>query len=157
AGKTLTTYVWSAENILGLWEMSTYKVIGGGASIRPLAAGQYLLEFQVGGTTFYRFAFSVATMPSDDPYQPPGQRYFVEGAWNEYGNLFFQRNDPESALRFTTWLQDKSGHPTEKAAHYLVELVRGRDGRVIGRDQGELRELQHWLQFDSLLHSTTEN
>jgi hypothetical protein len=78
SGQALTTYVWSAENILGLWEMSDYKVLGGEDSIKPLSAGAYTLEFQLEGKTFYRLPFSVATVPSDDPYQSPGTRYFIE-------------------------------------------------------------------------------
>src|SRR5581483_11240962 len=70
-GKTLATYVWSAENISGLWELSGYKVLGGYESLKPLAEGRYVLEFDVEGTPFYRFPFSVRTAPSDDPYAPP--------------------------------------------------------------------------------------
>lgn len=147
-GAVLTTYVWSAENISGLWELSNYKVIGGGQSIRVLAAGKYELEFQIEGKPFYRFAFSVDTLPSDDPYQAAGTRFFLDGPWSEYGNVFYQRNDPQQSLRFTVWVQDKAGHAKEKSLPYSAELVRGRDGRVIGRDTGELRADQHWRQLD---------
>jgi hypothetical protein len=147
-GAVLATYVWSAENIGGLWELSNYKVIGGEQSIRPLAAGNYELEFLLEGKPFQRFAFAVDTLPSDDPYQPPGTRFFLDGAWSEYGNVFYQRNDPQSSLRFTVWVQDKSGHAQQKSLPYAAELVRMRDGRVIGRDTGELRLDQHWRQLD---------
>lgn len=147
-GAVLTTYVWSAENIGGLWELSNYKVIGGEQSIRPLAAGKYELEFLLEGKSFQRFAFTVDTLPSDDPYQPPGTRYFLDGAWSEYGNVFYQRNDPQQSLRFSTWVQERAGHAQQKSLPYSAELVRGRDGRVIGRDAGELRADQHWRQLD---------
>jgi hypothetical protein len=147
-GQSLATYVWSAENISGLWEMSDYKVLGGEQSIKPLGAGSYSLEFQIEGKPFYRFPFSVAALPSDDPYQPPGTRYFIDGPWSAYGNLFYQRNDPQSSLRFTTWVEDRAGHPQEKSSPYIVELTSTRDGRVIARNQGELRANQQWRQLD---------
>ena len=36
-GRVLTTYVWYAESIGGLWEMSRYKVVGGYAAVQPLS------------------------------------------------------------------------------------------------------------------------
>ena len=84
-GQVLETDVWYAENISGLWELSEYKVLGG--ATKQLTAGRYTLEFQADGTPFYRFAFAVATAPSDDPYQPPGTRYFIDGPWSEYEPL----------------------------------------------------------------------
>src|SRR5688572_30484669 len=101
-GKVLNTYVWYGESIGGLWKLSRYKVIGGYQSVKPLTAGNYLLEFAADDKPFTRFPFSVVETKSDDPYQPAGNRYFIEGAWNEYGNMFYQRNDPQSSLTFTT-------------------------------------------------------
>jgi len=143
-GQLLDTYVWYAENISGLWELSNYKVLGG--TVKQLGAGHYTLEFQADGATFYRFPFTVLTAASDDPYQPPGTRNFIDGAWNEYGNVFYQRNDPDSTLRFTTWVQDKITHPQQKSVPYAAQLLRG--GKVIGQDAGELRADQQWKQLD---------
>lgn len=147
-GQVLATYVWSAENISGLWELSNYKVLGGAHTIRPLAAGNYTLEFQIEGAPFQRIAFVVATVPSDDPYQPPGTRYFLQGPWNDYGNVFYRRNDPQSTLRFSAWVQDKAGHAQEKSLPYSVQLLRVKDRAVIGTDEGTLRADQHWRQLD---------
>lgn len=43
--------------------------IGGslGAKVEP---GDYLLEFEADGETFYRFPFSVVKLSRDDPYDP---------------------------------------------------------------------------------------
>jgi hypothetical protein len=54
-------------------------------------------------------------------------------------------------LRFTVWIQDKAGHTQQKSLPYSIELVRVRDNRVIGRDQGDLRADQHWRQLDASL------
>jgi len=155
-GQVLTTYVWSAESISGLWELSSYKVLGGEQNIKPLAAGNYTLEFQIEGVPFQRFAFSVSTLPSDDPYQAAGTRWFIDGPWSEYGNVFYQRNDPQSSVRFTVWVEDKAGHAQQKSVPYSAELVRLRDGAVIGRDESTLRADQHWRQLDVSFHLAGE-
>ena len=149
-GQSLGTYVWYAQNISGLWELSEYKVLGGVA--KSLDAGNYTLEFQADGAPFYRVAFAVSTAPSDDPYSPPGTRYFIDGPWSEYGNIFYQRNDPESSLRFTAWVQDRLTHPQRKSKPYAAQLLRMRDGKVIARDQGDLHAGPQWRQLDVLFH-----
>lgn len=147
-GQSLGTYVWSAESIGGLWELSNYKVLGGYESLKPLAAGSYMLEFQIEGAPFYRFPFSVSSLPGDDPYQAAGTRWFIDGAWNDYGNVFYQRNDPQSTFRFTTWVRDKVGHAQPRSAPYLAHLVRTKDGKVLGEDKGTLRLDPQWRQLD---------
>lgn len=147
-GKALNTYVWYAENISGLWELSRYKVVGGYEAVKPLAAGNYVLEFAIDDKPFYRFPISVFQIKSDDPYQPAGDRYFIEGPWNEYGNIFYQRNDPQSSLRFTTWVQDKAGHQNKTPVPYDVKLVSARDGRVLASHTGSLRLEPRWLKAD---------
>ena len=150
-GTVLNTYVWYARNSVGLWELNGYKVVGGHEAVKPLAAGDYVLEFAMGDRPFYRFPFSVVEMKSDDPYMPPGARYFIEGAWNDYGNIFYQRNDPESSFRFTTWLQEKSGRETKRSVSYEVKVVRERDGKMLAEDAGTLRLETRWLKVDFLL------
>ena len=150
-GKLLNTYVWYVENISGLWELSRYKVIGGHESVKPLTAGNYVLEFAIEDKPFYRFPISVVQIKNDDPYQPAGDRYFIEGPWNEYGNIFYQRNDPQSVLKFTTWVQDKAGHQNKTPVPYDLKLVSLRDGRVVAEDSGSLRLEPRWLKADLLL------
>jgi hypothetical protein len=147
-GKVLNTYVWYAESIGGLWEMSRYKVVGGYESVKPLGAGNYSLEFTLEDKPFYRFPFSVVVIKSDDPYAAAGNRYFIEGAWNEYGNIYYQRNDPQSILTFTAWVQDKAGHQNKNSVSYDVKLVSARDGRVLAGFDGTLRLEPRWLKAD---------
>jgi hypothetical protein len=125
-GQLLNTYMWYAERIGGIWEMGRYKVVGGYESVKPLAAGDYVLEFAADDKLFQKFAFSVVAVKSDDPYQAAGHRYFIDGAWAEYGNLYYQRNDPQSSFAFTTWVQDRAGRETKRSVPYEVKLVRGR-------------------------------
>jgi hypothetical protein len=147
-GTVLNTYVWYASSIGGLWELGNYKVLGGFEAIKPLTAGNYQLEFALEDKPFYVFPFSVSEMKNDDPYQAAGLRYFIEGAWNEYGNVFYQRNDPASTLRFTTWLQDKSGHVRKESVPSDIKLIRLRDNKVIGEAVDQLRLEPRWQQAD---------
>ncbi|HKO59949.1 MAG TPA: hypothetical protein VJV03_02215 [Pyrinomonadaceae bacterium] len=150
-GKALSTYVWYASQIGSLWELSRYKIIGGHQSVQPLTAGSYVLEFAANDKPFYRFPFTVTEGKNEDPYQPAGARYFVEGAWNEYGNIFYQRNAPESVLKFTTWVQDKSGKPTTTLTPYDLKLVSLKDGKVVGEDSGAYKLEPRWQKADMLL------
>ena len=68
--------------------------------------------------------------------------------WNEYGNIYYQRNDPQSSLTFTTWIQDKVGHLNKASVPYDVKLVNVRDGRVLATHTGTLRLEPRWLKAD---------
>jgi len=150
-GKSLNTYVWYGETIAGLWELSRYKVVGGYQAVKPLTAGNYVLEFAANDKPFYRFPFTIIEGKNEDPYQPAGTRYFIEGPWNEYGNIFYQRNDPESSLRFTTWVQDRTGKPATASTPYELKLVSLKDGKVVGEDSGSFRLEPRWQKADLLL------
>lgn len=152
-GRQLNTYVWYGESIGGLWELSRYKVIGGYESVKPLSTGNYVLEFTANDKLFYRFPFSVVEGKNEDPYQPPGTRYFIEGPWNEYGNIFYQRNDPESPFKLTLWLHDKAGKESKTLTPYELKLLSGRDGKVIAEDSGSFRLEPRWQKADLLLRA----
>jgi hypothetical protein len=154
SGKPLNTYVWYAENFSGLWELSRYKVVGGYEAIKPLGTGDFVLEFAIEEKPFYRFPFSVTSAKIEDPYQPAGTRYFIEGPWNEYGNLFYQRNDPQSSLRFSTWVQEKTGKDAKRSVPYKVELSRVKDGKILAEDVATLRLEPRWRQADLSLRPT---
>ena len=151
-GKIINTYVWYGHNITGLWELSSYKVLGGHQSVKPLSAGNYSLEFAADDKPFYRFPFSVVEGKNEDPYQPAGMRYFIEGAWNEYGNIFYQRNDPESVLKFTTWLQGKSDKDGRPWTPYELKLVNLKTGNLVAEDSGKFLLKPGWQKADLLLH-----
>lgn len=150
-GKVLNTYVWYGESISGLWELSNYKVIGGYESVKPLATGNYILEFAAEDKPFYRFPFSIVQGKNEDPYQPAGSRYYIQGAWNEYGNIFYQRNDPESPLRFTTWVQHMRGVDDKAAVPYDLKLINLNGDRLVAQDSGRLNLQPRWLKADLLL------
>ena len=150
-GRVLNTYVWYGEIITSLWELSNYKVLGGYQSVKPLAAGNYLLEFAADDKPFYRFPFSVVQGKNEDPYQPAGPRYYIQGAWNDYGNIFYQRNDPESPLRFTTWVQHMRGVDDKASVPYDLKLINLKNDGLMAQDSGTLLLQPRWLKADLLL------
>ena len=44
-GQPLNTYVFYAEKITSMWEISRYEVVGGPQAVKPLAVGSYSLDF----------------------------------------------------------------------------------------------------------------
>src|ERR1044071_9054878 len=151
-GKLLNTYVWYASSIGGLWELSHYKVVGGYEAVQPLTPGNYLLEFAAEDKPFTRFPFSVIEVKNADPYKPAGNSYFIKGAWDEYGNIFYQRNDPASVLTFTTWVQDVRGSQNQASIPHDVKLLNLKDGKAIGEEIGTLTMEPHWLEFKVFFH-----
>jgi hypothetical protein len=151
-GTLLNTYVWYASSVGGLWELARYKVVGGYEAVKPLRAGAYFLEFAVEDKPFYRFPFSVVEVKSEDPYQPAGTRYLLEGPWNDYGNIYYQRNDPAQSLSFSMYIQDRTGDGRgRRGVPYEMKLVRERDGRVLAQDVATLRMEPRWLRLQTLL------
>lgn len=151
-GKVLNTYVWYVDKFGGL---SRYKVLGGAESAKPLATGNYLLEFAADGKPFYRFPFRVVEGKNENPYEASGARYFIDGPWSEYGNIYYQRNDPKSSLQLTVWVQDKHATETRSTTPYELKLINSKDGRVVGEDTGRLRLEPRWQQADLLLLSAS--
>ena len=131
-GQTLATYVWYAENVSTLWVMNRFKVIGGPSAIKPLEPGNYVLEFAIEDKPFYRFPFSVSMAKSDDAYNP-GDLYFLDGLWSEYGGLYYP--NVNRYLQFNVWLRAR-GKPKREGTQYELKLIRESDGKVIAEDAG---------------------
>jgi hypothetical protein len=133
-GQALNTYVWYANKITTLWEMTRYEVVGGLQSVKPLAVGSYVLEFALEDKVFQRFPFSVSTVESKDVYRPE-TIYLLDGPWSDYAELYFPKPD-----RFTQlWvsLRDKENNgPRPKEIQYALKLVRERDGKLIAEGGG---------------------
>jgi hypothetical protein len=93
---------------------------------QPLGAGDYVLEFLVEGTPFYRFPFTVEVAESDDPYNPE-TRYYLEGPWDDYAYIYIPDNNPAAAPTFSIWLRDKEAPLGRKTSRQMnVKIKRGR-------------------------------
>jgi hypothetical protein len=132
-GQVLTTYVWYAEKVSTLWEIDRYKVLGGQRAIKPLAPGEYVLDFAIEDKPFYRLPFSVSIGKNDDIYNP-GNLYFLDGPWSDYGVISFP--NVNRYTEFTVWLRSKE-KPSKKETHYDLKLVRQKDKKVLAGDWGD--------------------
>lgn len=135
-GQPLHTYVFYAEKITTLWELSRYEVVGGPQAVKPLAVGSYTLEFALEDKVFQRFPFSVSTVESKDVYRPE-TLYLLDGPWSDYAELYFPK--PERFTQLWVWLRDKenAGVRQPKQIQYTLKLVRERDGKLLAEGGGE--------------------
>lgn len=141
-GQALNTYVWYAEKIAGLWELSRYEVVGGHGAVKPLAPGSYVLEFAAEGRVFQRFPFSVSTAEGKDIYRPQTV-HLLDGPWGDYAELYFPK--PDRYTQLWVWLRDKeNAGPQPRPVKYEMRLVREGDGKAIAGDAGALRLGPAW-------------
>jgi hypothetical protein len=128
-GQALNTYVWYAEKIGGLWELSRYEVVGGPQAVKPLAPGSYVLEFAAEDKVFQRFPFSVSTAEGKDIYRPE-TIYLLDGPWGDYAELYFPK--PDRFTQLWVWLRDKeNAGPRPRQIPYELKLVREADGKTL--------------------------
>lgn len=144
-GQTLSTYVWSVEKITSLWELRDYKVVGGRDAIKPLAPGDYVLEFALEDKPFHRFPFSVAAKKSEDIYDP-GTFPVLNGAWEEYGVFYVYK--PDRYTQFFVWLRD-IGKPRTTAIPIAMKLIRKSDQRLMAmtRPDNAVKLTAEWRRF----------
>jgi hypothetical protein len=135
-GQPLNTYVFYAEKITTLWELSRYEVVGGPQAVKPLAVGSYTLEFALEDKVFQRFPFSVSTVESKDVYRPQ-TIYVLDGPWSDYAELYYPK--PDRYTQLWVWLRDlgNAGVQRPKVIQYTLKLVRERDGKLIAKGGGE--------------------
>jgi hypothetical protein len=109
--------------------------------------GEYLLDFYLEGKLFYRFPFKLVAVGSDDPFDP-GKVWQLEGAWNDYGYLFYADANPSNALAFKLWLQKKGKPKPGEEMKAKAEIVRMSDGKVLCIGTGNYRPRPNWIRYD---------
>lgn len=107
--------------------------------------GDYVMEFAVDGKVFYQFPFVAKKAPNSDPYKP-GDLFYSDGAWNDYGYLTFEGE--EKLMRWNMWLFDAGIREGEDWKTVKVEVVKG--GKVIAFNDEKLDKTRvvkrNWLQ-----------
>ena len=96
------------------WLISSYKAVdlrtgadAGVGWVDLAREGDYLLSWYLDSGLFYTFPFSVSKVLSDDPFVG-GDRWFIDGAWEDWAYLYYRDADPESSIHFKVWLRNKS-------------------------------------------------
>jgi hypothetical protein len=133
-GQSLNTYVWYAEKIGGLWELSRYEVVGGPKAVKQLTPGSYTLEFAVEDKVFQRFPFSFSTVEGKDVYRPSTIN-LVDGPWANYAEIYFPK--PDRFTQLWVWLRDKDNSgPRPRSTPHELKLVRESDGKTLAVGDG---------------------
>jgi hypothetical protein len=97
-----------------------------------MTPGDYVLEFLIEGTLFYRFPFSVVNETgSDDPFaKGAGDKLVLKGAWDNYAYFHLVGGNPSSNLVLKMWLRS----PVKREAKVSLDIVR--DGKVVATGGG---------------------
>jgi hypothetical protein len=143
SGQTINTYVWYGENILSLWEMSRYEVVGGPEAVKKLSAGNYVLEFAVEDKVFQQFPFSFTTKQSSDQFRPE-TLYLVDGMWRDYAQLYAPNVD--RFFQLMVWLRDEDSvaEPKRRRVPFRLRLIRESDKKTVAEsDEGSALMLDH--------------
>jgi hypothetical protein len=89
-------------------------------------AGNYAIEFSVGGKVFDRFPFTLTPYSSE-----AGESWFLlDGLWNDHGLI-----DISKEFKFSVWMRDMlegTGKRKSDWGKYSAKIVRLKDGKIIG-------------------------
>jgi hypothetical protein len=146
-GQAVATYVWYAEKIATLWELSRYETLGGPAGAKPLGVGSYTLEFFIEDRLIQRFPFTVSSVESADPYHP-GTLLVLDGPWRDYAELYFP--NPNRYTQLWVWLRDLNAPKPPRERRYDLRLLREKDGALLAEGGGSssaLRLEPRWLGY----------
>ncbi len=137
SGPEIVNWNWGLDSF-GL--KPPYKLFGFKTALKPDGSpypirdlkltdpGKYTLDFFVDGKKFYAYPFTVAKFEPTDPFDGEAM-YFTDGAWNDWGYLFYREADPENNLLWKIWLREKSFKtPSHKVK---IEIVRDADRKVV--------------------------
>jgi len=148
-GQAINTYVWYGDQILSLWELNRFEVVGGPEAVKKLAPGNYSIDFAVEDKVFRTFPFSLSTKQSADQFRPE-TLYLLEGAWRDYAELYAPNLD--RFIKLTVWLRDVNnlGGPKPPPVPVRVRLIREKDKQLLAEtDEGYRYSLTHrWQSFD---------
>jgi len=112
--------------------------------------GDYVLEFFLEPENkFYTFPFSVVKISPEDPFAE-GERYFLDGAWNDWGYLYYYNGDQNQSISWKIWLRHMDTNALHKDVKIRIEVRRG-NKLVCTSREGMSHSLSYeWnrLQFD---------
>jgi hypothetical protein len=126
-GQALYNFIWTVGteeppdteiNVSQAKDPKTGEHIGEPTLTEP---GNYTLEFFAEDKKFYSFPFKISKLESF---------VFLEGAWNDWGYIFYSDGDPMRELEWKIWLRNYSTED-QKIVKVSVEIVRDKDQKLI--------------------------
>lgn len=72
-----------------------------------LTEGDYTVEWEVNGATYFKFPFSITKIAGENPFES-GDKYFLEGDWADWGYFYYSDAKTDKELNWKVWLRNKS-------------------------------------------------
>ena len=95
--------------------------------------GDYVLDMYLPTEHFYSFPFSLRKVGSDDAFGP-GDCWVLDGAWQDWGYLYYREAKPDQSLVWKVWLRSNAAEPAD--VKIRVEIVRDADGQLVCTSRG---------------------
>ncbi len=117
------------------------------SNLKITRPGKYVLDFFIGAEKFYTFPFGMHAIEPDNPFDGK-TKYLVDGAWNDWGYLFYTDANAEQNLIWKIWLRESEYKQKE---HKLrIEVVRDADKKLIcqNRENMTFRFRSDWVRHD---------
>lgn len=89
---------------------------------------EFTMDFFMGDKKFYTFPFSVRTVEPANPFDG-NAIYLIDGAWNDWGYLYYADADPSQNLVWKIWMREDTHKRTSHKVR--VEVVRDKDKKLI--------------------------
>lgn len=146
-GEIVNSFAWYGEKYLNRVNLTRYEIVGGGEALKTLTAGEYKLEFTLGGKVFYTFPFTVKTRKSNDPYRP-GTIYMSDGDWRT--NATIAAHFSTGTLNLNLRLRDTDERAENKLREvpFAVRIIRNADKKLVADSSIRgLRLNNNWESF----------
>jgi hypothetical protein len=154
-GRELYQYDWEVDtfrdmkpyyllNIMGVKNLQTGETMSGGW-VELKEPGDYVLDSYLPDEHFYTYPFSISKISSNDPFAEK-DRWFIDGAWEDWGYFYYYNADPEKNLQFKVWLRNKTAGDRQDVKPVIE--VRGPSGLVCtGRDK-TITPSPDWIRYE---------
>jgi hypothetical protein len=109
--------------------------------------GEYVLDFYLEEKKFYTFPFTVKILEPANPFDG-NKIYVTDGAWNNWGYLYYRDADPEQNLVWKIWMRESEYN--QKNHNVQVTVTRDQDKKLICQSlENMTQRFQHtWVRYD---------
>ena len=117
------------------------------SNMKLTVAGDYVIDFYIGEKRFYTFPFSVKTLEPANPFDGKTM-YFTDGAWNDWGYLYYPDANPEQNLIWKVFLRERSFKRTSHKVN--VEITRDNGNKLICQSRPNTTHSfrNDWVRYD---------
>jgi hypothetical protein len=134
------------------WLLNSYKLADLRTGEKPasgrvkIPAGEYVLDFFLESGKFYTFPFTVSVLKSGDAFAPEDY-HFLDGAWEDWGYLFYADANPDRPIQWKVWLRNKQ-HEQAKDVKIRIEVSRGGQLVATSRENMTFSLRPEWVRYE---------